>query len=338
MVVKHDRHLAADVRAGHLGELRRAARIEGERDHALPELILVRIGADHILAGHGRALLDDIVGHQRLLASPEFAGLHEFVTEGRHEALLLVGRHAGDQFEVLRVNHAEIQLRAHFDQVHQLDFFVLGHHRRPQRDIRIPRRSDFRLEDLLPLKPLAERLDRDIAVTVEVAPDIGLDILAAAVLPVIAALLELLQEPFVGNQLQDEFDTAVEVEPETDRTRSVLPDDAHHVAVVLQIIAPDHFGQVDALVVGRLQQRLRLIEVRVLGTQFFGVRHERIGLLLHLPRLFRRGRLHEQPEEGHVVIAFKQRMNRGSEHGHHHEGDECAQNQRSLVHSSPAVP
>ena len=227
------------------------------------------------------------------------------------------------------MHHAEVQFRTHLDEVHELDLLILRHNRRAQRNVRVTARSDLGLEDLLPLKTLAERLNGNVTIAVEV----GLPFRRTLLLRLSLLSAKLLAEILVRHKLEDKLHTAVQIESQTDRTRRMLADHAHHVAVVFQITALDHFGQIHAGIIGGFQQRLRLEEIRIGFAQRLRLFHEFLGIRLNFLRLFRIRRLDQQPEERFIIIPLEQRVNRGGEHPHDHQHDERPQNQRSLVHS-----
>ena len=138
-------------------------------------------------------------------------------------------------------------------------------------------------------------------------------------------LLEHRQKLLVRNQLKNEFHTAVEVESETDRTRGVLADQAHHIAVVLQIVAVHFLREIQPFRVGCLQQRLRLVKLWIGFLERFRLLHHLMGLGILL--------VLEHAEEGFIIVALEERMDRQRKDQHHHHGDQRAQNQRSLVHT-----
>ena len=322
--VKHDRQLTMDVTAGDLRKILTALGVESQRDLALAPLIFdgVRpsdVGAVHfhiqgnvVITQHGLfvfvriqnreelVIFGSVVRQKFLLLS--FAAVGVFLLEFRQILL--------DQPIVFLMDEAEFQSGAVLDDVEQFSLFVLGHHGSTQNDLILAEFGDLRLEDPFRFQALTEYFYRHLAVAVEAFRNF---------LPLL--FIQILQLV----ELQIKLDAAVEVQSKTDRTGRLLAHQTQHVAVVLNVLALDHLGQVYAVALRGLLQRLRLVEIRLPFLQFFGFGDQFFGI----------GELRfvaDHADEGLVIVSLRQRVHRPCKNRHHHRDDDGSEYQRTTLH------
>ena len=214
---------------------------------------------------------------QGSFAGAELLGLHQFIASGDAEVfgIFLIFLH---QSLVVGVDKAEIELGAHLDEFKQFQFFVLGHDGGTQSHIVAAGGGDLGFKDLLTFQTFAQDLNGHVTVAVEFIAHTGFHLFTA--FTALGIGFQTFEEVFIGNQLQNEFHTAVEVKSQTDGAGSLFAHQTHHVTVVLQIGAFHLFGQVDAFAVSSLKQSLRLIQLGIFGLQGFGILHQfqRLGI------------------------------------------------------------
>ena len=175
------------------------------------------------------------------------------------------------------------QFCAHADQRSQLEFFLLGHHRRTQRDKCVTVRRDLAFVDALLDQPLAENIDNQSARLLEVVHLVGVTRLAR----------RRLFRRFAGgrsrvrrHQLQHELNAAGQIKAKTDRTPGFLANRANGIAVVFQLTLLHQVGQIDALLIGGLKQCRGVKLLLAVGLKLFRPVHypnhfRRTGVLYH---------------------------------------------------------
>ena len=289
----------------------------------MAELVAGGHGHGDVLAVHGRVAVHEVVTHEGFIPRPEFGGLHEFVASGDPE-ILRVRLVLPDQRVVFGMDETEVELGAHLDEFEELQFFILGHHGGTERHVVAARGSDLGFEDLLTFQTFAQDLDGHVAVAVELGAHALFHL--GPGLSAFGVALDPLEEVLIGDQLQNEFHAAVQVESQTDGAGSLFADQTHDVPVVLKVGALDFLGQVNTPAVGGLEQCLRLEELGILGLDRLGFfdQFQGIGVFLVL----------EQCDEGIVVVRGDQRIHGRAEDQQHHDDDGGSQYEGTFVHLS----
>ena len=213
LAVKDDGEGAADVVGGDTAELFSALEVEAQSNLTLTELVAGGHGHGDVFAVHGNMTVNEEVLDEGSFTGAELLSLHEFVASGNTEVLggFLIFL---NQSLVVGMDKAEVQLGAHLDEFKEFQLFIFSHNGGAQSHVVAAGRSDFGFVDLLALKAFAQNFDGHVTVTVELVAHTGFHLFTG-----FAALgvgFEPFQEVFIGNQLKDELNTAVEVKTQTD--------------------------------------------------------------------------------------------------------------------------
>ena len=199
-----------------------------------------------------------------------------------------------------------MELGAHLDHVTQFCLFIVGDDRRTENDVTFTGGCKFRFKNTHLLQTFAELFDGNIAVMLEI-------------------VFDLLFFTFIGQKFKIELHTAVEVQSQTDGAGRFFTDEAHHIAVVLQILALDHRSEVDTALIGSLEQRLGFKEVLVFRLISLGSGDQLGSGLIRL--------ILEQRFKGIIIISGGQRIHRRTENHHYNDGEQGAEQNRFFVHN-----
>ena len=119
------------------------------------------------------------------------------------------------------MNKIEAQTGGHFNQILQFDFFFFGNSRNTQRNIFIACRRDFTFVNIQTFDTFTEVFDCDVTVTGKVIANVFFGTFSSS-------------NRF---QLQHEFCTAVEVDPQTDGTCRKTSCVSDHIFVICEFLA-----------------------------------------------------------------------------------------------------
>ena len=313
--VQDDGQFAADVVAGDFAETDRSGGLERKQDLALSELVHGRIRVVDLLAVHlGRAFHN--VNHLDGLAVAGLVGDLQFIAF-RSLIVLRIGHIFFDFIGIVRMHQLELQLGAHLDQPFEDLFLFLGHDRHAHGDVFAARGRDVGFEDVLLGQTFAKGFDRQVAVFVEILFDLGL-------------------VGGIGDEFEDEFGAAVEVDTAADGAGGVLPDQREHVARAGDLLGLDddrfhHFFEGDALVGRRIFQRGGVIHGGIFG--LLGLRRgDQFGDFLAVG-------IGADVLERVIEIPLAERIHGKDEYAQHQQSEDRTEDNRFLIHflaSSPA--